>query len=229
MKVLLAAYLLGFGLFAYSQPSQTGPSTATGECAVSHSGNYDTITIQNCGIGEIQGEKIIELLKGLVANQDTATMNVKLDEILKMLSTSGIIPPPPRVITNDKAYPAIAVLKTAPKGSRVEFSIVGGGSEVIQFANQVGALFAHSDGIWNITGVNRTGEMEQMMSDGSVSHGEGFHCYVYNSSAAGEIAVKAMAVSGYSCERGDRQHNPTTENSAVDLLIEIGTRIIPPK
>jgi len=82
MKVLIAACLLGIIPFAYSQPTHTGSATATGECAISHSGNNDTIIIQNCGIGEEQGKTIIAILKAVLSNQNHDAQNAKLDELL---------------------------------------------------------------------------------------------------------------------------------------------------
>jgi hypothetical protein len=83
MKVLVAGCILGIGLSACGQSTQAGPATASGGCAVSHSGNYDTITIQNCGIGEEQGKKIIKVLNALVQGQEST--DFKLDEILQIL------------------------------------------------------------------------------------------------------------------------------------------------
>ncbi len=104
MKALVVVCLLGVGLIANSQSTQTGPATATGECAVSHSGNYDRITIQNCGIGKEQGEKIIQLLQALAANKDRDDQNAKLDELLE--------------ITKRIANPYGSVTTYQPEGTR---------------------------------------------------------------------------------------------------------------
>jgi hypothetical protein len=82
MRILVTVCLLGIGSSTYGQTPQTGPATAIGECAVSHSGNYDRINIKNCGIGEEQGKKIIDLLKAVLANQNHDQENAKLDELL---------------------------------------------------------------------------------------------------------------------------------------------------
>lgn len=70
-------------MFAKSQAAQIGPSSASGGCAVSHSGNYDIITIKNCGIGEEQGKKVIKVLDAIVQGQEST--EAKLDEILEIL------------------------------------------------------------------------------------------------------------------------------------------------
>jgi hypothetical protein len=83
MKILITACLLTVGLFARGQSIQTGPARASGDCAIAHSGNYDKITIQNCGIGEEQGKKIIKVLDAIVHGQEST--DAKLDEILEIL------------------------------------------------------------------------------------------------------------------------------------------------
>lgn len=80
--VALTLLLLTANLFG--QAAQTGPSKASGVCAISHSGNNDTITISNCGIGAEQGSKIISLLKEILAKGDIASINAKLDELIKV-------------------------------------------------------------------------------------------------------------------------------------------------
>lgn len=79
-----------------AQESSTGASKANarGTCAVSHVGNYDTITITNCGIREEQGKKIEDLLNKILINQDMADVNAKLDQLLKIVSNLG----PPKML-----------------------------------------------------------------------------------------------------------------------------------
>jgi len=74
---------------AQSPAPQFGPAKATGSCAVAHSGNYDTIYITNCGIGEEQGKKLEDLLKQILAKNDLADANAKLDQLLKIVSSLG--------------------------------------------------------------------------------------------------------------------------------------------
>jgi hypothetical protein len=74
--------------------SGAGKATAKGTCAVSHVGNYDTITIQNCGIGEEQGKKIEDLLNRILKNQDLADANAKLDQLLAIVANLG----PPKIL-----------------------------------------------------------------------------------------------------------------------------------
>jgi hypothetical protein len=68
MKAAIAILLIVvfYGLLTQSQTPTTGKAIASGNCGVtSHSGNNDVfnISINNCGIGEEQGKKIISLLK----------------------------------------------------------------------------------------------------------------------------------------------------------------------
>jgi hypothetical protein len=88
-EVAILLFAVFHGLPAQSQTTTNGKATASGTCAVSHSGNDDTIIIKNCGIGIEQGNKIIEILKAVLANQDLTTVNAKLDELLKVASRSN--------------------------------------------------------------------------------------------------------------------------------------------
>lgn len=86
MKVrAMCSALIFVGGITAAQASQNGRATATGTCSVAHSGNYDTIKIKNCGIGEEQGEKIISLLKEVLSEGNQQEINSKLDQILKLL------------------------------------------------------------------------------------------------------------------------------------------------
>jgi hypothetical protein len=84
MKILVVGCLFAISLCANGQSTKTGPATASGGCAVSHSGNNDTIVIKNCGIGEEQGKKIVVLLKAALANRDLNSVNNKLDELIAL-------------------------------------------------------------------------------------------------------------------------------------------------
>jgi hypothetical protein len=86
MKAFVAICMLvvGSSVQGQSNPAQTGSATAKGDCAVSHSGNYDTIKIENCGIGKEQGDKIIRLLRASLTKKDLAQINAKLDELIEL-------------------------------------------------------------------------------------------------------------------------------------------------
>lgn len=78
------ALVLGIVLYPLSALAQTGPAVATGTCSIANSGSdVENLTI-NCGIGREQGQKIIDLLNRALASKDAATINAKLDELLKM-------------------------------------------------------------------------------------------------------------------------------------------------
>ncbi len=82
MKKWLGLLLTAISTFCFAQ-TKNGKATALGQCSVSHSGNGDTITITNCGIGREQGNKIVSLLKQVLLNRDSTAVNEKLDELLK--------------------------------------------------------------------------------------------------------------------------------------------------
>ena len=91
MKTIAVAIISAVLAFsAHGQTTTNGKATASGGCSVAHSGNDDTIIIKNCGIGAEQGQKIIDLIKEVLANQDLATINNKLDELLRLASTPPI-------------------------------------------------------------------------------------------------------------------------------------------
>jgi len=75
--------LLSTSVLSQNQPS-TGKATASGNCAVSHSGNNDTIIIQNCGIGKEEADKITEMLRAVLANQKTEERDAKIDQLLDL-------------------------------------------------------------------------------------------------------------------------------------------------
>ncbi len=68
-----------------AQAPPNGVAVTHGSCTVAHTGNSDTIYIQNCGIGKAQGDKIISLLNELLTGRDLETVNDKLDELLKIV------------------------------------------------------------------------------------------------------------------------------------------------
>lgn len=88
MKPALVFLILAVfnGLPVRSQTTTNGKAQATGTCSVAHSGNNDTFYITNCGIGAEQGEKIVELLNKVLAGQDTASIDAKLDRLLQLVN-----------------------------------------------------------------------------------------------------------------------------------------------
>jgi hypothetical protein len=149
-------------------------------------------------------------------------------------------PQPPRQMTVPNAYAAIALLRTAPKGSRVVIHITGGDSEMNSFTSQVVRLFNDTNGTWVIGDISRAGTT--ISTNGNdVYKGSGFHCSVSNKiSGAGEIAIKALAMTGYPCVHDPDSYDPPPQPPStsgpngqnpqppVDLYLSIGTRIVPP-
>lgn len=79
-------FFLLFALSASSQTPKTGTATAAGTCNLANSGPNATNIHINCGIGQEQGKKIIELLNHALGSKDLATINSKLDELIQVAS-----------------------------------------------------------------------------------------------------------------------------------------------
>jgi len=144
------------------QPVQTGKATASGQCSVAHSGNGDTITIKNCGIGDKQGSQIIELLQKLLANPDAVSIANKLDEIQKTLDrqTDLISKSAAKV----EPSPSVPRLQASPQTVRqtgnpdmpwlTSFTVVATG------LIQTGDLTLHCDGPVILAGISRINPMQ---------------------------------------------------------------------
>jgi hypothetical protein len=231
-------FVLALSIGVWGQTPSSGPAKTSGKCSPATTGNNNTYYFAYCGTDPEQGKKMVELLNKILLNQDMTAANAKLDELLKIVSNLG--PPPERNMKNENAYAAIALLNSAPRSSRVRFTIIGGDREINAFANQVGMLFQLTQGTWIIDGVNTIGQLISVGEGNIISHGEGFHCSIANAaSGAGEIAIKALARSGYPCVRDpDRKGDPPPRGMPVpgqtpspilpvDLYLSIGTRIVP--
>jgi hypothetical protein len=105
VRVAILVLLAAIQGIAQTTTATNGSAKSSGECSVAHSGNYDTITIQNCGMGEEQGKKIEELLNKVLTNHDMADANAKLDQLLAIVSSLG---PPKIVFDNPKDLPPSA-------------------------------------------------------------------------------------------------------------------------
>jgi hypothetical protein len=119
MKILVAVWVLTISSFACSQSTSTGPATASGACAVAHSGNRDTVIIK-CGIGAEQGKQLIEILNKILANQQKLSPDVvmqKLDEILKAVNPN--VP--------QKTYYCNGLWRTVGPGANADMVINSGG------------------------------------------------------------------------------------------------------
>ena len=78
--VYLALGVLSSVMVAQTTPN--GTAMAKGTCSVAHQGNGDTIIIKDCGIGEEQGRRIIEMLDKLAKSND---ISAKLDQLLAIV------------------------------------------------------------------------------------------------------------------------------------------------
>jgi hypothetical protein len=73
---------------AQTPAAKTGPAKAVGGCAVSHSGNNDTIVIKNCGVGVAEIRKMENLLSELL--KDRAAFDLKADELLTLAASPSV-------------------------------------------------------------------------------------------------------------------------------------------
>jgi len=75
------ALVLVFAQIVFCQQANTGNASTTGTCSPSNTGNNNLFTI-NCGIGQVQGKKMLDILNRILANQlDPDAVMTKLDEI----------------------------------------------------------------------------------------------------------------------------------------------------
>jgi hypothetical protein len=74
------------GSVALSQTTPTEKAAANGTCSTAPVGDNNTYNINCTGVGVDQGKKIVEILNRALANQDLATVNAKLDELLVVAS-----------------------------------------------------------------------------------------------------------------------------------------------
>jgi hypothetical protein len=137
-------------------------------------------------------------------------------------SINGYVPPPKRVMTQENALAAIALLKTAPIGSRVHFMRIGrtDEDEVERLFHQIYGVFMSTDGVWHV---------EADWAQASVGpNSEGIGCSISSApSKAGKIAEKAMKAAGFPCAH--ESLDGMRHGASVDVDISVGTRIVPPK
>ena len=68
------------------QTNTTGESKTSGPCSPAVSGSKNTFTIE-CGISQKQGQKILDIVNKILANQmDTEAVMKKLDEVLEAIN-----------------------------------------------------------------------------------------------------------------------------------------------
>ncbi len=142
------------------------------------------------------------------------------------LTVIGKIPPPKRVITKSNFDAAVEILRSAPAGSKVSFTVVGSGEEITSFKDQVADLFLRAQDKWTILGTTWIGNMSvSELSDKGmrVNRGEGIQCSSANpQSVAFTTARKALEAAGFPCK-----DQPTRRALPADIQISIGTRIEP--
>jgi hypothetical protein len=102
-----------------SQTTTTGTAETKGPCSPAVTGSKNTFTI-NCGIDKKQGQKMLEILNKILANQlDPQAVMSKLDEILKAVNPN--IPA--------KTYFCNGEWRTSGPGTHAAFEINMGGDD----------------------------------------------------------------------------------------------------
>jgi hypothetical protein len=157
--------------------------------------------------------------------QDTTNSNCAQNNYGQQV-VIGYVAPPYRVISPDKMTAAIATLQLAPKRAkvRINYAAVDGDKEIEPFFKQVTALFAGANH-WHI----ETARIGKSMSfaDGGTLTGEGIGCTA-PPKGSGAIAEKAMDTAGFPCARKAADWGSSGLKRA-DIVISIGSRIVPPQ
>ncbi len=91
---------------------RTGKAETSGPCSPAVTGNNNQFSIKCQGINKEQGQKMLDILNKILANQpDPKAVNEKLDEILKLISQRI---PADRRLSPDQKVALAACLKTNP-------------------------------------------------------------------------------------------------------------------
>ena len=141
------------------------------------------------------------------------------------ITNIGKITPPNRLIMMPNALNAIAILKQAPPGSKVQFRIVGGSQEIDTFANNVAGMFQAAG--WGFVSGTRTGQLNSIDALGRVSHGEGIECGGTDQDPMFERAKEGLAAAGYQCRVITQFAPGGGDKDKPYIYIQIGTRILP--
>lgn len=161
------------GLGQTQHVSKNGNATASGICAVSHSGNNDVITIKNCGIGKEQADKIIQILKAVLANQKAENRDAKLDELL--------------VLARRAANPYGTTTTYQPNGIRREVTLSLG-----KFESDPGALPTYKEMVAAEMG-HRWNQQISLATQGINKYPGWFTPYAFLGQAQSELCMKGQA------------------------------------
>jgi hypothetical protein len=156
--------------------------------------------------------------------QDTANSNCAQNNYGQQI-VIGYMVPPHRVISPEKMNAATTVLESAPGGSKasINYAAENGDAEIESLFKQVTELFTAAKH-WQVK-ADRIGR-SMNFADGGTLTGEGIGCSA--SGDIGKIAKKAMDISGFPCMREPADWG-TKHGAPADIVISIGSRIIPPK
>jgi hypothetical protein len=104
------------GSVALSQTTPTEKAAANGTCSTANVGDNNAYNINCNGIGVDQGKKMVEILNRVLANQDPAAVNAKLDELLVVASQPA---------QTQQALPNILGLTVTPLAPRPNIGTMG--------------------------------------------------------------------------------------------------------
>jgi hypothetical protein len=156
--------------------------------------------------------------------QDTTNSNCAQNNYGQQV-VIGYVVPLHRVISPEKMSAAIAALQSAPEGSkvRINYAAENGDAEIEPFFKHVTDLFLAANH-WQVE-TERIGR-SMNFADGGTLTGEGIGCSA--SGDIGTVAKKAMDISGFPCMREPADWG-IKHGAPADIVISIGSRIIPPK
>ena len=116
MRALCLALLFTVPLLSQTN---TGDATTSGPCSPANTGDDNIFTI-NCGIGKDQGQRMLDIVNKILANQlDPNAVMAKLDEILKTVN--------PNLPT--KTYFCNGQWRTVGPGPNIALNVVTGGDD----------------------------------------------------------------------------------------------------
>jgi hypothetical protein len=120
MRYGLVLLVLIITMPCLAQTTQTGEAKTSGPCSPAVSGSNNQFSINCQGIGKEQGQKMLDILNKILANQlDPEAVMAKLDEILKAVN--------PNVPT--KTYFCNGLWRTAGPGPHAGLEITLGGDD----------------------------------------------------------------------------------------------------
>jgi hypothetical protein len=182
--VKLGLILLLIALPCWGQTTTTGKAESAGACSPAVSGNNNTFTIK-CGIDKKQGQKMLDILNKILANQiDPDAVMRKLDEIKKDVEQLRKNPPYHYASLDNNARDALAVALSEKRGT-ISVTTRNPGAEVMDFATTLLIIFHGAR--WNTQGPNVISAPPDAGDKGIIPIPTGLH--IYHTSQQTELAL----------------------------------------